>query len=276
MEFRGKEALPARSGEINSETKFVLEKFGFEPPVLVEDASDKTLILVDHNEKEQQPEGKFEILEIWDHHKFNFSYHEPILIRCEPVGSTATLLAKEFFAQHIKIPKEIAGLLISAILSDTVIFKSPTTTETDKEVIQRLNKQLEFNIEKFGVEVKKAGMDLDLPIRELILRDSKEYNFSGKKVVIGQIELIGLEDFLQKRQEVLERMKKIREERNYDSLIFAVTDIFKEGSELFCCGEEQKLEESFGRQLQNGSFWVKDLMSRKKQIIPPLEKAYSK
>jgi len=268
---KGIKALPVRSGEINSETEFVLQKFEIPTPILIPEHSDRKLILVDHNEKQQQPEGDFEILEIWDHHKFNFSYSEPIPIRCEPIGSTATLLAKEFFAQKIDIPKNIAGLLASAILSDTVIFKSPTTTQIDKEIAEKLNESLGFNLEEFGKEIKKAGMNLDLPIKKLILRDLKEYNFSSKKVGIGQLELVEIEKFLGKKPEILEEMKKIKEEEEYDSLIFAITDILKEGSEVFVIGEEEKIEKAFNIKLQNNSFWKDGLMSRKKQIVPLLE-----
>lgn len=271
---QGIEAKAARTGEINPETKFVLEKFGFEAPELLEDATDKKIVLVDHNEKEHQPEGDFEILEIWDHHRFNFSCSDSIVIRCEPVGSTATLLAKEFFEKGIKIPKEIAGLLISAILSDTVIFKSTTTTETDREIIEKLNQETGFALEELGKEIKMAGMDLDLPVRQLILRDFKEYNFGGKKIGVGQIELIKIQKFLaEKREEILEKMQEIKQKGKYDSLMLIITDILKQGSEFFIVGEEEKISQAFNVKLQNNSVWIKDLMSRKKQIIPLLEKA---
>lgn len=274
---KGIEALSARNGEINSETKFVLEKFGFDSPLLLEGADGQKLILVDHNEKEQQPLGNFEILEIWDHHKFNFSYSESIFIRSEPIGSTATLLTKHFFEEQINIPQNLAGILLSAILSDTVIFKSSTTTETDKEIAQKLNEKWHFNLEEFGIEIKKAGLDPTLSIKEFILRDIKEYNFSGKKIGIGQIELVGIiKEFLEKREEILEKAKEIKQENNYDCLILAVTDIIKEGSEMFVIGEEEKIESVFNQKLENGSFWVNGLLSRKKQIVPALENIFKK
>jgi manganese-dependent inorganic pyrophosphatase len=272
---KGIKVLAARNGEINSETKFILKKFGFKFPISFKNIKIKEVILVDHNEKEQQPEGDFKILEIWDHHKFNFSYPEPIFIRCEPIGSTATLLAKEFLNQKIEIPKNIAGLLISAILSDTVIFKSPTTTKIDKNITQKLNEQWGFDLEIFGLEIKKAGIDFNLSINELILKDLKEYNFFGKKIGIGQFELIEIEKFLEKKGEVLKEMEDIKKKKNYNSLIFAVTDIFKEGSELFVIGEEEKIEKAFNKKIENGSCWINGLMSRKKQIVPLFEKFFS-
>lgn len=268
---KGIEALPARNGEINSETKFILEKFGFELPVLLENANNQKLALVDHNEKEQQPIGNFEILEIWDHHKFNFSYPNPISIYSEPVGATATLLAKRFFEQQTEIPKNITALLISAILSDTIIFKSPTTTTIDREVINKLNQEWNFNLEELGKEIKMAGIDFNLSIKELILRDLKEYIFSEKKIGIGQFELIEVEKFLEKEEEIIRAMKEIKEEKKYDSLIFACTDILKEGSEVFIIGQEKEIEKIFNKKLKDNSFWVDGLMSRKKQIVPLLE-----
>lgn len=275
---KGIKALSARSSQINSETKFVLEKFGFEPPISLGGGDDEQkLILVDHNEKEQQPEGNFQILEIWDHHKFNFSCTQPIFIRSEPVGSTSTLLAKEFFNQQITIPKNIAGLLLSAILSDTIVFKSPTTTETDKIIAKKLNEQWSFDLENFGREIKKAGIDFSLSIKELILRDLKEYSFLKNQITgIGQFELIEIEKFLTKKREILEKMEEIKKEKNYNCLIFLVTDIFKEGSELFALGQEEKIEKAFNKKLENGSFWIDGLMSRKKQIVPVLENIFKK
>jgi len=270
----GREAVAVKTGELNQETKSVLQRFGFEDkePILIDAIDSGKVILVDHNEKEHRIEGDFEILEIWDHHRFNFSSKEPIFIRCEPVGSTASILTKEFLQRGIEIPKDIAGLLLSAILSDTVIFKSSTTTEFDKEMAKKLNENLGFDLEKFGLEIKRSGTKLDEPIKDLILRDFKEYNFSGKKTGIGQLELIEIEDFLEKRGEILEKMEAIKRERNYDSLIFFVTDIIKEGSEFFCIGEEEKIERIFNKKLQKNSFWVEGLISRKKQVVPLLER----
>ena len=266
-----KQAMAVSPGELNSETKFVLQKFNVQEPPLLNKEICKKAILVDHNESEHRPEGNFKILEIWDHHRFKFSYGEPIFILCQPVGSTASILAKEFFQKEIEIPKELAGLMISAILSDTLIFKSSTTTEFDREMAQKLNRDLNLDLETLGIEIKKAGMNFGEPIKNLILRDFKEYLFADKKTGISQLELFDIESFLQgRREEILERMKEIKKDKNYDCLIFAITDIFKQGSELFCLGEEKKIEKIFNKKLQKNSFWVKDLMSRKKEIVPLL------
>lgn len=272
---KGLEAEPARAGEINPETKFVLEKFNADPPKLLENADGKKLVLVDHNEKEQMIEGEPEIVEVLDHHKINFHYSQPIEFQTKPLGSTATIIALKFFEEGIEPSLKIKGLLLSAILSDTVIFRSPTTTEKDREIAQRLNEELKFDLENLGKEIKKAGMDLDRPAKNLILRDFKEYTFGSKKFGIGQIEIVEIEKILGEREkEILKAMEEVKTERGYHSLIFAITDIIKKGSQLFVLGEEDKIKEIFGIELKNNSGWVSGLISRKKQIVPPLEKAF--
>lgn len=269
------EVNPARSGNINQETKFVLEKFGFPEPELLENTDEKQLILVDHNEKEQMVEGSPKIIEVIDHHKINFSYPEPINFFSEAVGSTATIIAEKFFSENIEIPDNIAGILLCSILSDTVIFKSPTTTEKDKKTAEKLNKKLNLDLEEFGKEIKKAGMDLDKPAKELILKDFKEYVFGTKKFGIGQIEIIGIETFLKERKlEINTAMEQVKQEKGYDCLIFATTDILKEGSEFFVEGQEENIEKIFKIKLKEKSAWINGMMSRKKQIIPPLDKYF--
>lgn len=275
LKQKGVDSIPARAGNVNSETKFVLERFGFEEPELLENGDNKKLILVDHNNKKQIIDGEPEIIEVIDHHKIKFVYPEPIIFYTEPLGSTATIIAEKFFNEELEIPENIAGILISAILSDTVIFKSPTTTEKDKEIASKLNKKLNFNLEEFGKELKKAGMDFDMPAKDLILRDFKEFDFVSKKFGIGQIESIDVDDFLQKRKDEINlAMEQIKKEKKYDCLIFVATDILKEGSEFFVKGEEEKIQEIFNIQLDNKSVWIDGLMSRKKQITPLLEREF--
>lgn len=273
---KGAEAAACRAGAINSETKFVLEKFGFSEPILLENAEGKDLILVDHNEKEQRIGGEGRILEVLDHHKINFVSSESLEFFVKPVGATATILAQKFFSENIALPPNIAGLLLSAILADTVIFGSPTTTETDREIAAKLNEKLNLNLEEFGREIKKAGMNLEQSAEKLLLRDSKEYVFVGKRFLISQIEIAEIEKFLNERKtEILSAMSKIKIEKDFDCFIFAATDIFQEGSELFVLGEEEKVSLIFNARLKDNSVWLPGLMSRKKQIVPVLEKNFS-
>jgi len=271
------EAIPRRAGEINKETKFVLEKFGFEVPELLEDCSGKNLILVDHNEFSQAINGieKANILGIIDHHKFNFSYPKPIYILCEPLGSTATIIAKKFFSKSVEVSEDIAGILLSAILSDTVIFKSSTTTEEDIRIAKKLNEVLGIDMMEFGIEMKKVGSEIkDLSNREIILKDFKEFDFKGKKVGIAQVELVDISDLKSKKAELLKEMEKIMEERGYYGLVFMITDIIKEGSLMLCLGCEKEFEKAFEKKLEDGSVWLPNVMSRKKDVVPKLMEAF--
>lgn len=266
-------ATPARCGEINLETKFVLEKFHFTEPELIEDASGKEVILVDHNEKAQRVNGEYKIVEVWDHHKINFSYMEPIRIWTEPTGCTATILAKKLFDEKIKIEKNISAIMLSAILSDTVIFRSPTTTKDDERIAEMLNKDLQFHLEEFGKEIKESGMDFTEPAKKLILRDLKEFKIHNKKIGIGQIELVDIEKFLiERNNEIIKDMENIQIEGKYSSLILLLTDIVKEGSQIFVSGNENEISKMLHIHLKNKSSWVEGLMSRKKQVVPQLEK----
>jgi manganese-dependent inorganic pyrophosphatase len=241
----------------------------------LENGDNKELILIDHNAKEQMISGQPKIIEVIDHHRINFSYSEPINFHSEAVGCIATIIAGKFYSENIEIPNNIAGILLSSILSDTVIFKSPTTTEKDRQMAEKLNKILKIDLEEFGKEIKKAGMDLDKPAKELILRDFKEFVFDNKKFGIGQIEIVEIETFLNERkQEINKAMEQVKKDNNYDCLIFAVTDILKEGSELFVKGEEEKIEKIFNVKLKEESTWIAGLMSRKKQIVPPLDRDF--
>ncbi len=271
------EAIPARAGEVNKETKFVLEKFGFEIPELLEDGSEKNLILVDHNEFSQSVNGieKANILGIIDHHKFNFSYPKPIYILCEPLGSTATIIARKFFSKSVEVSEDMAGILLSAILSDTVIFKSPTTTEKDIKIAKKLNEVLGIDMVEYGIEMKKVGSDIkDLSNRDIILKDFKEFEFSGKKVGIGQIELVDISELESKKEALLKEMEKLIEEKGYYGIVFMITDIMKEGSLMLCLGCEKEFEKAFEKKLENNAAWLPNVMSRKKDVVPKLMEAF--
>ncbi|MBS7288592.1 MAG: DHH family phosphoesterase, partial [Candidatus Freyarchaeota archaeon] len=189
----------ARADEINPETEYVLNYFRVNAPPLLENAKGKKLILVDHNEFPQAVNGveEAEIVEVLDHHKIDFKYPEPIFFHSEPVGATATLIAKKYFEKGIEIPYEVAGLLLAAILSDTVVFKSATCTLVDREVALKLAKIVQVDPEKFGVEIKKAKASLKgKSAAEILMADFKDYEFRGVKVGIGQVEVFDLQEAL--------------------------------------------------------------------------------
>ena len=275
------EAVPAIQGEPNPETKFVLEKFNVETPEIIEDVEGKTIALVDFSEKAQAPKNieKAEIIAIVDHHKIgDVTTPNPILFVNLPVGCTATVLKKLFDWSGVEIPKELAGLMLASILSDTVIFKSATTTEMDKEVAKELAEIAGIeNIEEFGIEVKAKLSAVDeLSARDIILRDFKDFDMSGNKVGIGQIELVDLKLIEGRKEEILEELKKMKAEGGYHTIALMLTDIMKEGTELLVVTDDASvIEKAFGKKVEGNSVWLDGVMSRKKQVVPPLENAFS-
>ncbi len=275
------EAVAAVQGDVNAETKFVLEKFGFDVPEKLTDGEGKKIALVDHSEKAQTVENidKAEVVAIVDHHKIgDVTTPQPILFVNLPVGSTATVLKVLFDRTGVEIPKEIAGILLASILSDTVIFKSATTTQLDKEVAEELAKIAGVDdITKFGIEVKSKLSDVSgMTARQIITRDFKDFDMSGKKVGIGQIELVDLSLIESRVDEIYEDLKKLKDEGGYHSVFLMLTDIMKEGTELLAVSDAPEVvEKAFGKKLEGRSVWLDGVMSRKKQVVPPLEKAFS-
>ncbi len=271
------EFAPARCGAINPETKFVLEKFGVEAPEVLENASGRELILVDHNEFSQAVDGieNAKIVEVVDHHKVNFNYSEPIYFLVKPLGSTATIIAEKYFEAGIEPEKEIAGILLGAILSDTVVFKSPTTTEKDKEIAKKLAEIAGIDdIEKFGIEVKKAKSNLEgMSEEEIIKGDFKEFTFGDKKVGIGQVEIVDYDQVKGREDEIISEMEKMTGE-GYDLVMLMVTNIMDESSLLLVAGNIVKVEEAFGKKVENDRVLLPGVMSRKKQVVPKIEEAY--
>ncbi len=277
-----KNFTPARLGEINEETKFVLEKFGIGVPKLIENVEGKKVVLVDHNEFQQSADGieKAEILEVIDHHKIKFSCDKPIKFLTEPLGSTATLIAKYFESDIEKINsaderKKINGLLLSAVLSDTVVFKSPTTTEEDKKIANKLAKEAGIDdIIKFGIDIKKAkGSIRGKLIESIIMADFKEFDFSGKKVGIGQTELVDINEIYEIKAQISKFLENLKN-KNYEMTVFVATDTIKEGSELFFVGDKSKIEKAFNTKFEGNSVYIPGLMSRKKQVVPNLQQVF--
>jgi manganese-dependent inorganic pyrophosphatase len=274
------EAVPAVQGELNAETKFVLEKFGFKTPQKLLDATGKKIALVDHTEKAQSLDNleKGEIVAIVDHHKLgDITTPNPIFFMALPVGCTATVLKILYDKTGIDVPRNIAGIMLASILSDTVIFKSATTTELDKKVAEELAKIAEIeDMIKFGIEVKAKLSELTgMSAKEIVMRDFKDFVMGGKKVGIGQIELLDLSLIENKKDEIYSELLKKKSE-GYHSVFLMLTDIMKEGTELLVVTDEPKIvEKAFGKRLEGRSVWLDKVMSRKKQVVPPLEKALS-
>ena len=279
-ELKG-ETIPARQGDINPETKFVLEKFGFDVPELITDATGKKVILVDHSERAQSLDNleKAEIIAIIDHHKIgDITTPNPIVFIAMPCGCTATILKKLFEICDVEIPPNIAGIMLAAILSDTLCFKSVTTTKKDIDAAKELAKIAGIDdIEAFAMEMFKAKSDVSgKSPRELLLRDFKEFNMSGNKVAIAQLELISLDLVKDMKDSFYDEMKKMKDEKGYHSILLMLTDIMKKGTELLVISDKiEIIEKAFDKKIEGKSVWLDGVMSRKKQVVPPLEKAFA-
>lgn len=241
----------------------------------------KKVILVDHNEKSQSIPGieEAELLEILDHHRIAaIQTSNPIYFRNQPVGCTATIVASMFFENGIAPTKEIAGLLCGAIISDTLLFKSPTTTKTDIEILAKIAPIAEINPEKFAIEMFKAGSSLEGKTpKDLFYTDFKEFSISGLKIGVSQISTMDTEGFESIRNEMNLLIKDKAKNEGFNLILLMLTNILKGGSELIVAGERKDLVElAYNVKLENNSVYVDGILSRKKQVIPPITNAANK
>ncbi|WP_234119914.1 putative manganese-dependent inorganic diphosphatase [Clostridium hydrogenum] len=237
--------------------------------------SKKKVILVDHNEKSQTVDGleDAEILEIIDHHRIGgMQTGNPIYFRNQPVGCTGTIVASMFFEHGIRPSKKAAGLLCSAIISDTLLFRSPTTTDTDREMLKRLCEIAGINAEDYASEMFKAGTSLDgKTVEEIFNTDYKIFTIGGKKIGVSQVSTMDLEGFEKYKAEMLEYMNQKTDSENFDILLLLLTDIIKEGSLAFVTGTDKDLVgKTFNVTFKDNSAYLPGVLSRKKQVIPPI------
>ena len=271
----GNDAIACRLGNLNKETKFVFDYLGMEEPKLIEKVEKgQNVILVDHNESKQSVDGINEanILKVVDHHSIDFKTGYPLFYHAEPVGCTATILYKLYNQNNIEIEKNMAILMLSAIISDTLLFKSPTCTNQDKEVAQKLNEIAKLDIEKYGMEMLKAGTDLsDFSEEELIGLDAKEFEIANKNVVVAQINVVDINDVMIKKDKLEVAIKKVISEKNLGLFFFAITDIINSNSQVIAIGEMASIvEKAYNVKLNNNTALLEGVVSRKKQIIPVL------
>ncbi len=276
-----KNIKPVVQGELNNETKFVLEKFNIPTPELKTEVEDEKVILVDHFEKAQAINNANEenIIEIVDHHKIgDIKTSKPIFSLTMPLGSTATIIYLLYKYYNIKMSDSIKGILLSAIISDTVILKSPITTEKDKEIVEEIAKELNLDYKEFGKEQFEKKADFSNKTKEEILQsDMKVYEFGDKKIAIVQVEVPDTNMILKEKEEYLEKMRELMDKNSYYAYIFLVTDIIREGSELLIVSDNlEEFEKIYNISLKDGSAFIEGFMSRKKQAVPPLEEYFSK
>jgi len=279
----GASVEPVRLGEISGETQFVLNYFNVEAPRLVETVANeaKTVILVDHNERQQSANDieSVEVIEVIDHHRIaNFETSNPLYYRAEPVGCTTTILRKMYKENGVDIPKEIAGLMLSAIISDTLLLKSPTCTDQDVAAARELAEIAGVNLESYGLEMLKAGADLsEKTISQLISLDSKEFQMGSYKVEIAQVNAVDVNDVLARKAELETALSNIIEEKGLDLFLFVVTDILNNDSVGLALGRATNaVEQAYNVKLVDNQAVLKGVVSRKKQIVPVLTDTFNK
>ena len=277
----GRPAIPSRQGEANPETKYILERFGFELPEIKTSFAGHELFITDYSDLELAPDDldKTTIVGIVDHHKLGgITTSTPLECWIRPVGCTNTIVKEMYDFHKVEIPANIAGIMMCAILSDTVIFKSPTCTDTDIKAVRELAEICGIEdfgavgMEMFRVKSQVAGT----PIRELVMRDYKNFDMHGTKVGIGQLEVVDGSVFDDIKDELMADIKKVKEENNLHTVVLLLTDIIKEGSEALVASDDNAIfEKAFNCKLEDNKVWLDGCLSRKKQIIPFLEPAFA-
>lgn len=233
----------------------------------------KKVFLVDHNEKEQSVDGldDAEIVGIVDHHKLGtIGTSQPINFRNMPVGCTATIIYQLYKESNIEIPKDIAGLMLSAIISDTLLFRSPTTNELDKIAAEKLAKIADINMEEFAIKMFKAGSSLKgKSMEDILYNDFKNFNEDDYKIGVGQINTLNIEEIQNKETELLDTIEKIAHNYDYDVLALFITDIINEGSYVYFSQKSLDiLSRAFDIENLTNGYYLPGIISRKKQIIP--------
>lgn len=270
-----------RLGAVGKETQFALDYFGAELPRLIEQVEDaEQVILVDHNEFQQSVDNikDVRIAEVIDHHRVsNFETDEPLYFRAEPVGCTATIIYKMYKENDVEISKQVAGLLLSAIVSDSLLFKSPTCTEEDIAAAKELEQLAEVDVNTYGLDMLQAGVDLsDKTIAEVLTMDAKEFAMHDAKVEISQINTVNTAEVYSQQAELEAEIERKIAENELDLFVFVVTDIINSNSEVLALGTGQaKVEAAFGVALENNRALLEGVVSRKKQVVPSLTNAFA-
>ena len=267
------EAISCRTGKVNKESEYVLKYTGVEAPTLIEnlDAGSEVIIVDTANEKELPDNiNDLKIKKIIDHHYVALNTSYPLYYRAEPVGCTSTIMYKLYKENNVEIDKTIATLMLSAIVSDTLLFKSPTCTEEDKNAVKELAKIADIDYEKYGLEMLKAGTDISsFTIDEILSLDAKETNLKEVKTIINQVNTASIPDVMKMQAELEEGMNKIIEEKGLDLFVLLITDIVNSNSQVIALGKNADLvEKSYGVKLVNNTALLEGIVSRKKQVIP--------
>lgn len=278
----GYETEAVALGEPNDETNFVLEHFSEPTPRVITSASSETeeVVLVDHNEAQQSVDDikDVRVTHVIDHHRIaNFVTALPLYYHAEPVGCTSTIIFKEFQENNVEIPAKLAGLMLSAIISDTLLFKSPTTTDVDIAIGKKLAEIAEVDYEKYGLAMLKAGTNLATKTaEELVTSDAKSFEMGGKMVRVDQVNTVDLDEVFAREDELRAAIEAQNKDNGYDLFLLMVTNILDSNTRLLTLGSGQEVvEKAFDQKLVDDKMDLPGIVSRKKQVVPPLEEAFA-
>ena len=267
------DAKAYRLGNINKETEFILNYLNMDVPELLESVEDDAdVILVDHNSPAESVENleNANILKVVDHHKLALETSYPLFLRFEPVGCTETILCKLYEENDVEITKEIATLMLSAIISDTLLLKSPTTTDDDVKAVEKLAEIADVDAEEYGLEMLKAGTDLSsFSIEEILSLDAKQIDFKEVKSIVNQVNTADISDVMAMKDDLEAGMNKIIEEENLDLFMLLITDIVNSNSQVIALGKDAGLvEKAYDVKLDDNTVLLEGVVSRKKQVVP--------
>lgn len=278
----GADVEAIRLGEVSAETQFALDRFGVAAPRLVDSVAGEAsqVILVDHNERQQSATdiGEVTIAEVIDHHRIaNFETAGPLYYRAEPVGCTSTIVLKMFKEKGVAVDPRIAGLMLSAIVSDTLLFKSPTCTAEDVAAARELAAVAGVEVETYGLEMLRAGATLGAKsIEQLISMDAKEFSMGDAKVEVAQVNTVDVGEVLSRQAELEDALRDVIDRKGLDLFLFVVTDILNSDSAVLALGPRAAVvEAAYGVALSDNRATLKGVVSRKSQIVPVLTKAFS-
>ena len=282
-EVFGRDAEAVALGTPNEETAFAIDYFGVTAPRVVESAKAEGIsqvILTDHNEFQQSIADikEVEVAAVIDHHRVaNFETANPLYMRLEPVGSASSIVYRAFKENGVTPPKEVAGLLLSGLISDTLLLKSPTTHVTDPQVAAELAEIAGVNLEEYGLALLKAGTNLaSKSAEELIDIDAKTFGLNGNDVRVAQVNTVDIAEVLERQAEIEAAMTAASVANGYSDFVLMITDIVNSNSEILSLGSNMdKVEAAFNFKLENNHAFLAGAVSRKKQVVPQLTDAFN-
>ncbi|CAK1226419.1 manganese-dependent inorganic pyrophosphatase [Fructobacillus tropaeoli] len=269
---QGLETQAVAQGKPNAETQFALDHFGLEALPIIDKAETAEVVLVDHNEAAQSVDNlaDVQVYGIYDHHKFAFENATPLYITAKPWGSVSTILYYEYLQAGLTIPAKVAGMLASGLISDTLLLKSPTTTDVDRKALPELAKIAGIeDLDGYGLAMLKAGTDLSTRTDEELLEgDAKSFTMGSHEFRIGQVNTVDIDDVLARK----EGLEKAIKAAGYEDFLFVITDILNSNSKGLYIGDApEAIEAAFGAKLENDVIDLPGVVSRKKQVVPPLQ-----